>query len=87
MPFPDADPSRRESLRSHQVALQAGAILDIPPRTRRVLGVAGLVGMGLLTMGTLASPRPQDVEIDKLLHMGGFAILGALLVLSLWCTP
>jgi hypothetical protein len=31
-------------------------MFDVPPRTRRVIAVAGVVGLGLLVMGMLASP-------------------------------
>ena len=76
-------PRPHTSLETIQLALQSGAVLDIPPRTRRTLFIAAVVGIGLLVMATLVSPERQNIEMDKLLHMGGFGVLGALLVLSL----
>jgi len=76
-------PRPHTSLRTIQLALQSGAVLDIPRHTRRILFLAAVVGFGLLVMGTLVSPERQSIETDKLLHMGGFGVLGALLVLSL----
>jgi hypothetical protein len=73
----------QKALRSGQLALLAGAVFDVPARTRRVVGVAGIVGLGLLVMGMLASPEGQNLQLDKALHLGGFCVLGALLVLSL----
>ncbi len=73
----------RHALRSAHVALLAGAVFDIPPRTRRVVAVAGLVGLGLVIMGMLARPEGAPLPADKLLHIGGFALLGALLVIAL----
>lgn len=77
------DPRPHTSLQTIQLALQSGAVLDIPRRTRHMLFIAALVGIGLLVMATLVSPERQNIETDKLLHMGGFGVLGALLVLSL----
>lgn len=71
------------ALRSAHVALLAGAVFDMAPRTRRVIAVAGLVGLGLLVMGMLASPEGQSLQLDKALHVFGFCTLGALLALAL----
>jgi len=73
----------RSSLKTVQLALQSQAVLDIPRHTRHVLAVGALVGIGLLIMGTLASPERQSLETDTILHLGGFLMLGALLVMSL----
>lgn len=71
------------ALRSAHMALHSGAVFDVAPRTRRVIAVAGLVGLGLLVMGLLASPEGQSLQLDKALHVFGFCTLGALLVLAL----
>jgi len=77
------EPQRHTSLRTIQLALHSGAVLDIPTHTRRALFIAAVVGIGLLVMATLVSPERQNIEMDKVLHMGGFCVLAALLVLSL----
>lgn len=76
-------PRQSTALRSAHVALLAGAVFDVAPRTRRVIAVAGLVGLGLLVMGMLASPEGQSLQVDKALHVFGFSTLGALLALAL----
>ena len=77
------EPQGHTSLQTIQLALHSGAVLDIPPHTRRTLFIAAVVGIGLLVMATLVSPERQNIEMDKLLHMGSFCVLAALLVLSL----
>lgn len=77
-------PSRvARPLRSAHVALLSGAVFDVPPRTRRVIAVAGLTGLGLLVIGMLTSPDGKALHVDKILHVAGFCMLGALLVLAL----
>jgi len=58
-------------------------VFDVPPRTRRVIAVAGLAGLGLLVMGLLARPGAERLQVDKALHVGGFFAIAALLVLAL----
>jgi hypothetical protein len=81
MPVPD---SSSRPLRKRQLALLSSSVLDIPPRTRAVILVAGLAGVGLIVMGSLLSGgKPDYVETDKVIHFSGYAILAFLFVTAL----
>jgi CRP-like cAMP-binding protein len=72
------------------LALRSGAVLDVPPRTALLLTVGGVVGTGLIVMESLFGNRLETVQTDKLIHFGGYFVLGAVFVLGLpprWFVP
>jgi len=72
------------TLQSRQLALLSGAVLDIPRRTRWVIFVAALTGIGLVVMGSLFSGGQEaHIQTDKLIHFSGYAILSFLFVAAL----
>ncbi|MEN8149978.1 MAG: cyclic nucleotide-binding domain-containing protein [Planctomycetota bacterium] len=73
-----------QSLRSRQLALLSGAVLDIPRRTRWVIFTAALTGIGLVVMGSLFSGGQEaHIQTDKLIHFSGYTLLSFLLVVAL----
>lgn len=79
---PAARPSRR-AMSARNVALRSGAIFDIPPRTRTLLLLGGLVGVVVIVAGTLVASRNGSLPLDKLLHFAGYTTLAALFTLAL----
>ncbi len=64
--------------------------MDIPPRIRRVLTVAAAGGLIFIIIGSLATGSARQIELDKLIHSTGYALLGLLVVLGLspiWYLP
>ena len=66
-----------------QLAQRSGMVLDIPPRVRLALGVAAVIGVGLVVMHSLVGHQPGTIAVDKIIHFSGYAILAATFVLSL----
>lgn len=66
-----------------QLARFSGMVLDIPPRVRLVLGIAAVIGVGLVAMQSLVGHQAGTIRIDKVIHFSGYAILAATFVLSL----
>ena len=65
-------------------------MFDIPPRIRLVLAVAAVGGLLFIAMGSLAAGTSQQIQLDKLVHGTGYAMLGLLVVLALppvWYLP
>lgn len=58
-------------------------MLDLPPRTDRVVLGAGLVALVIIVVQSLVGNRAETVAVDKLLHLGAYATLAALGVLAL----
>ncbi len=77
------DPLGGRGISNLQLALRAQAGFDIPPRTRRLIAVAGLAGMVVIVVGSLVGGTDQTIEVDKVLHFSGYAVLAALFVLAL----
>lgn len=77
------DSSRGKGVSSRQMALLSGAVFDVPPRTRRLIAVAGAAGVVVITVGSLVGGSEQTIEVDKILHFAGYAVLAVLLVLAL----
>ncbi|MCI0587892.1 MAG: cyclic nucleotide-binding domain-containing protein [Planctomycetes bacterium] len=66
-----------------QIARLARGVLDIPPRTRGVMIVAGLAGLVLVFMESLVGRQAETIRLDKILHFSGYALLGLVFVLGL----
>ena len=71
------------SLKDHQLALLSRAVFDIPPRTRYLLAIAGVIGIVLLTMECLVGRQEHTLELDKIIHFSGYFILSLTFVLAL----
>lgn len=74
---------RTEPLRDDQLALMSNAVFDVPPLTRSVLCLFGLIGVAIIGVESLTPRTETQIEIDKLIHFSGYAILAAVFVLSL----
>ena len=75
------EPTR--SLKEIQLALLSRSIFDIPPRTRLLISIAGVIGIGLIAMESLVLNQSQTVEMDKIIHFLGYSILALVFVLAL----
>jgi CRP-like cAMP-binding protein len=85
-----AQPPQPEALDTHELALYSRRVLDIAPRTARVITFAGATGVVFLVVGSLLGNRPATIGVDKMLHLSGYAVLAALFILSLrprWYLP
>jgi CRP-like cAMP-binding protein len=58
-------------------------VFDIPPRTRRLIAVAGVAAIVVIAVGSLVGNKDQTIQLDKVLHFFGYAILAGLFVLAL----
>jgi CRP-like cAMP-binding protein len=79
-------PSRATSDRvqeDRELAQFSGMVMDIPPRVRLVLGVAAVIGLGLVVMQSLVGHQPGTIRVDKIIHFCGYAMLAAAFVLAL----
>jgi VanZ family protein len=70
-------------LDSMQLARLGGGALDVPPRTRNLLLVAGLAGLVLVVIESLVGHTEATIPVDKVLHFSGYCILAAVFVLGL----
>lgn len=75
--------SRRPALSSAEIAQRSHAVFDVPRRTRLLLTVAGLVGVGLIAMESLVGNQQQTIEADKFIHFAGYGLLALMFVLAL----
>jgi CRP-like cAMP-binding protein len=66
-----------------QLAQFSGMVLDVPPRVRLALGIAAVIGVGLVVMQSLIGYQAGTIRIDKVIHFSGYAILAATFVLAL----
>lgn len=73
----------RRRVSTGQLAARARPVLDLPPRTARLIALAGAAGVVLVAVGSLSGNRPETIAVDKLLHFSGYATLAALAVLGL----
>jgi VanZ family protein len=80
---PAGEQAQGRSLDEVQSLQLAGMVLDIPPRVRLVLGIAAIVGVGLIVMQSLVGHQPGTIRVDKIIHFSGYAVLAAVFVLSL----
>jgi VanZ family protein len=69
-------------LRKRELALRSGPVLDLPPRTTRLVLGAGLTALVVIIVQSLVGDRPETVAVDKLLHFGGYAGLAMLFMLA-----
>ena len=74
---------RPRSLRSLQLAMRSLTVLDVPPRIRLLLIIAGMIGIGLIGMESLVGNRPETIPIDKIIHFSGYGVLACVFVLGL----
>jgi hypothetical protein len=58
-------------------------VLDIPPRIRTLLLIAGIAGVGLVVMESLAGRQAGTIQVDKILHFSGYALLALVFILAL----
>ena len=65
----------------YQLALVSKSIFDIGPRTRLLILMFGVVGIGLAFMGSLVSGK--QVPLDKIIHFSGYFTLSTTFVLAL----
>jgi CRP-like cAMP-binding protein len=75
-------------MRTRDLVLRTGAVLDIPPRTARLLTILGAIGVITIVVESLVGNRLETVEVDKIIHFMGYATLAVVFVLSLrprWC--
>jgi hypothetical protein len=73
--------NRNGMMKDYQLAVLSRAVFDIGPRTRALVLLFGLVGIGLAFMESLVSG--QAVPLDKIIHFSGYFILSATFVLAL----
>ena len=57
--------------------------LDIPPRTRSVMIVVGVIGMIAAVIGSLMATKGMAVEADKIVHFSGYTLMGTVMILGL----
>ena len=74
---------RTRSIKDLQLALLSRAVLDIPPHTRLLIIIGGIIGVGLIAMESLVGNQPQTVQTDKIIHFSGYATLALVFVLAL----
>ncbi len=65
----------------YQLALLSKSIFDIGPRTRFLMLMVGIVGIGLAFMASLDSHK--QVPLDKIIHFSGYFTLSLTFVLAL----
>jgi VanZ family protein len=71
------------SLNNVQLARLTSGTFDVPPRTRNLLLVAGLVGLVLVVTRSLVGHSEATLPVDKIIHFSGYFVLGAVVVLGL----
>jgi VanZ family protein len=77
-------------MRTRDLVLRSGAVLDIPPRTARLLALVGAIGVITIVVESLVGNRLETIEVDKIIHFMGYTTLAVVFVLSLrprWCIP
>ena len=57
--------------------------LDIPPRTRSVMIVVGVIGMIAAVIGSLMATKGVAIEADKIVHFSGYTLMGTVMILGL----
>lgn len=72
-----------KSISFQSIAAQSKMTFDIPPRMRKLLIVAGLVGLVLVIMESIIGGKPYTIESDKIIHFSGYAVLSIVFVLGL----
>jgi VanZ family protein len=82
-PVSNDQASAAKGLQTIQLALQSAAVFDIPPRTRRVILVGGVIGVVLITAASLVSGEASHIQVDKIIHFTGYATLSCVFVLAL----
>ena len=81
--LPLETPDKSDSLKSLQLARQSQIVLDIPPRTRFLLTLAGFSGVTIIIVESLVGGRGHTVQLDKIFHFTGYAILAMVFMLAL----
>lgn len=61
----------------------SNAVFDVPPLTRSIFSLFGLIGVAIIAVESLGPRAETQIELDKIIHFSGYAILSATFVLSL----
>lgn len=72
-----------EPISSRGLALLSDTVLDIPPRARTLLLIAGVIGVGFAFMESLVGNRPETIPVDKLIHFIGYTLVAGAFALAL----
>jgi len=72
-----------KNLSDQQLAFKSQMIFDIPPKMRKLLVIAGIVGIVFIVMEGLITGKPSKVEMDKIVHFTGYTIVATVMVLGL----
>jgi CRP-like cAMP-binding protein len=75
--------TRSSDLQVTHLARLSSSILDIPPRTRFLIGLAAVTGIVLVTMQSFVGGGEEFLRADKLIHFTGYSLLSLLFVLAL----
>ncbi len=76
-------PSTRSTPQPKLSAILSSTIHDIPVWARTLVVIAGLAGVVVIIVGSLIGRTEQTIEVDKLLHFGGYTTLATIFVLGL----
>lgn len=71
-----------QMLHKRELALRSGRILDLPPRTTRLVLGFGLTALVVIIVQSLVGNQDETIGVDKLLHFGGYAGLALLFMLA-----
>ena len=77
-------------MNSNKLSFFSGAILDISPRTARLLTMLGAIGVITIVVESLVGNRLETIEVDKIIHFMGYFTLAVVFIFSLrprWCIP
>lgn len=75
--------AKRGPMSDNELALVSGGVFDIPPKTRRILVGALLLGIVLIVVESLVGNKTSTIGTDKIIHFCGYAILAGTAVLAL----
>ncbi len=70
-------------MRARDLASLSGAMFDVPPRIRRFLTVAGVLGIIIVVVESLVGNQLATLQTDKVLHFLGYAVLACVFTLGL----
>ena len=80
---PGAAPANRPPAGGPPKRTGSTPYLDIPPRTRSVMIVVGVIGMIAAIIGSLMATKGMAIEADKIVHFSGYTLMGTVAVLGL----
>jgi CRP-like cAMP-binding protein len=79
-----------QAISNRELVLRSRRVLDLHPHKAQLLTLTGISGVVLIVVASLVGNQPETIGVDKLLHLGGYATLAAVFVLSLplrWWLP